>query len=48
VHLDLLALSSVATFVTLPLAVSPRAPASVEVTVISTWGGNTRPIGLSL
>src|SRR5471032_1917535 len=40
--------SSVATFVTLPLAVSPRAPASVDVTVISTCAGNTSPIGLSL
>src|SRR5258708_20646111 len=40
--------STVATFVTLPLAVSPRAPCSVAVTVNSTWAGNSRPIGLSL
>jgi len=34
--------------VTLPLAVSPRAPGSVEATVSSTWAGNTSSIGLSL
>src|SRR3989442_807806 len=40
--------SSVATLVTLPLAVSPRAPGSLEVTRSSTWGGNWRPIGFPL
>ena len=35
--------SSVATLVTLPLAVSPRAPASVDATVISTCGGEHEP-----
>src|ERR1700680_3280832 len=40
--------SSVASLVTLPLAVSPRVPGSVYVTVSSTWGGNCRPMGLPL
>src|SRR5205085_12355632 len=40
--------SSVASLVTPPLAVSPRTPGSVAVTVSSTWGGNCRPIGLPL
>ena len=31
-----------------PLAVSPRTPGSVEVTVISTCGGNSRLIGRPL
>ena len=38
----------IAAFVTLPLAVSPRTPASVLATVSSTCGGNCSPIGLPL
>jgi PAS domain S-box-containing protein len=40
--------SSVAAFVTPPLAVSPRTPGSVCVTVSSTMGGNCRPMGRPL
>src|SRR3954469_19709138 len=36
---------SVASFVTLPLAVSPRTPGGVDVTVSSTGGGNCTQIG---
>src|SRR5262249_5200520 len=40
--------SSVASFVTPPLAVSPRTPGSVSLTESSTCGGNCTPIGLPL